>query len=152
MQVYSIFLSRFVSYFWIEQSFMCFTTIKNSSWVYFFLQVLLTWIRIWIHIFKQLDPDPDPHSEKLLDLDPQKMNALVCPPSYKMILNTYVYTVYIQHVHYNKLTIWTPRTRSYKKHGSNKNLLIIPNYCSVYVSTVYIIFKVIWTDISWRKY
>ena len=27
------------------------------------------------HSFYLLDPDPGPHSEKLLDLDPQKMNA-----------------------------------------------------------------------------
>ena len=46
---------------------MFFTTIEISSRVYF-LQILLNWIRI--RIFKQ--PDPDPHSEKLLDPDPKK--------------------------------------------------------------------------------
>ena len=41
----------------------------------YFLQNLLSWIRIRMdpHLFYLLDPDP--HSEKLLDPDPQKMNA-----------------------------------------------------------------------------
>ena len=53
---------------------MHFTTKENSSRVPF-LPNLLSWIRI------RMDPDsfyllnPDPHSEKLLDQDPQKMNA-----------------------------------------------------------------------------
>ena len=34
----------------------------------FFLQIWLSWTWTWIQ-------DPDPHSEKLLDLDPFKMNA-----------------------------------------------------------------------------
>ena len=39
------------------------------------------------HSFYLLDPDPGPHSEKLLDLDPQKMNADPQPWFFKKQIN-----------------------------------------------------------------
>ena len=55
---------------------MYFTTIENSLSGYF-SQNFLSWIQIHMDpdSFYLLDPDPDLHSEKLLDPDPQKMNA-----------------------------------------------------------------------------
>ena len=58
---------------------MYFTTIENSSWVFFYKICWAgsgsAWIRI--HSGSAFILDPDPHSEKLLDPDPPKMNALI---------------------------------------------------------------------------
>ena len=60
---------------------MSFTTKENSSEVYF-LKLVLT--GSGSTFFRQLDLDPDPHSEKLLDPDQQKMNADPQPWKYRI--------------------------------------------------------------------
>ena len=81
---------------------MYFTTIENSSSVYF-IQKLLSWIRIRLdpHLFSLLDPDP--HSEKLLDrsgfsvfhisVHSYTFSQLVTPINYCIYSSIYI-TVY----------------------------------------------------------
>ena len=81
---------------------MYFTTIENSSSVYF-IQKLLSWIRIRMdpHLFSLLDPDP--HSEKLLDrsgfsvfhisVHSYTFSQLVTPINYCIYSSIYI-TVY----------------------------------------------------------